>query len=230
MSQHFIRHLDRLKAMILSFGDTVENAVRDAITAIQHRDVPLAQKVIAGDKEIDQTEIDVEEECLHALACYQPVAMDLRYIVAVLKINNDLERIADMAVNLAEQAQFLAEGPVLDELPFDLVAMEANVQMMLRESLQALVHSDAELARRVCQADDRVDAVHRGAYDTVAREIRERPHLVETYIHMLSISRQLERIADHATNIAEDVIYLVEGEIPRHTLASRRHQSEVEKA
>lgn len=222
MTQHFLRQIDRLKMMILSVGDKVEQAVAQAITAIRDRDEKLARRVIDGDKVIDQMEIDVEEECLHALACYQPVALDLRYIVAVLKINNDLERIADLAQNLAEQGRFLAQEPPLDELPFDLDAMAANVHTMLRQSLKALVDSDAALARRVCQTDDRVDEVHRGVYDTIAREIRQRPHLVETYIHMLSISRQLERIADHTTNIAEDVIYMVEGDIPRHSADKQR--------
>jgi len=157
----------------------------------------------------------VEEECLKLLALYQPVATDLRYIIAILKINNDLERVGDEAVNIAERVVFLAHQERFD-IPFDFQLMSDKTQAMLRNSLDALVNSHAGLAHQVGLADDEVDDLNRQMYVWVQRAIREHPERVEPLIHLLSISRHLERIADYATNIAEDVIYLIDGEIVRH--------------
>jgi phosphate transport system protein len=217
MSKHLEREIERLKKHILSLGAVVEESVQRAVRAISERDGTLAQRVIEEDVSTDQMEVEVEEECLKILALHQPVAIDLRFIVAVLKINNDLERIGDLAVNIAERAAFLAsrnhDGLVT---LFDFEEMAAKTQAMLKLSLDALVNVDAGLARYVCAADDEVDAMNRQMYHQVEDAIRAHPEQMDALIHMLSISRHLERIADHATNIAEDVIYMIEGVIVRH--------------
>jgi len=215
MAKHLERELDRLKRQILSLSAMVEESVRDAVRSLEDRDERLAAKVIEGDPEIDRVEVDLEEECLKLLALYQPVATDLRFIVAALKINNDLERIGDLAVNIAERAQFLATHDRVD-MPFDFVGMAEKARAMVKKSLDALVNLDAEAAFEVCAADDEVDAMNRQMYLQVQEGIRRHPEQMQSLIHMLSTSRHLERIADHATNIAEDVIYMIEGEIVRH--------------
>ncbi|MCL6583430.1 MAG: phosphate signaling complex protein PhoU [bacterium] len=215
MPQHLQREIEKLKRNILSLSTIVEESVQKAVRSIEQRDTKLAMSVIENDLKIDQIEVDVEEECLKVLALYQPVAIDLRFIVAVLKINNDLERIGDLAVNIAERATFLATQPKVD-IPFDLAGMAEKAQLMLRRSLDALVNMDSQLAREVCASDDEVDALNRDMYAYVQAGITRHPEEVECLIHLLSVSRHLERIADHATNIAEDVIYMVDGEISRH--------------
>jgi phosphate transport system protein len=160
-------------------------------------------------------EVDVEEECLKILALHQPVAIDLRFIVTALKINNDLERIGDLAVNIAERSEFLAgQEPI--SVPFDFEAMAEKTQWMVTESLDSLVDMDCKRAYQVCAADDEVDALNRKMYKQVEASIIAHPRWTRCLFHLLSVSRHLERIADHATNIAEDVIYMVEGKIVRH--------------
>ena len=215
MTVHLERELDRLKKKILALGAIVEERVRMAIKAMETRDRELAKKVIEADDEIDQIEVDVEEGCLKILALYQPVAIDLRFIVAVIKINNDLERIGDIAVNIAERAAFLATQGKLD-IPFDFAGMAEKTQAMLKKSLDALVNMDSNLAWEVGAADDEVDAINRDMYLQVQDGIRKNIDRMECLIHLLQTSRHLERIADHATNIAEDVIYMINGEIVRH--------------
>jgi phosphate transport system protein len=215
MSQHLRVEIDNLKKKILTLGATVENSVRIAVKAIEDKDPELAQKVIGADIEIDHSEVDLEEDCLKILALHQPVAIDLRFIIAVLKINNDLERIGDLAVNIAERAQFLKGGLAIP-IPYDLDALSTKSQWMLRSSLDSLVNLDAKLAREVCAADDYVDAINREMYNLVTEAIRAHPEQVDILIPYLSVSRYLERIADHATNIAEDIIYMVDGIITRH--------------
>ena len=215
MTKHFQRELEKLKRRLFSLCALVENSVHLAVQAIERRDGSMAARVISGDAAIDETEVDVEEECLKILALHQPVAIDLRFVVAVLKINNDLERIGDLAVNIAERARFLAAcEPV--HAPFDFRAMAQKSQSMLRRSLDALVGMDAKLARAVCADDDEVDALNREMYGQVQDGIRACPEQVEPLIHLLSVSRHIERIADLATNIAEEVIYMVQGEVVRH--------------
>ncbi len=215
MTQHFIREIEHLKKKILAVGARVEESIAKAIAAVIKRDAALAQEVVRGDEEIDQMEVDVEEDCLKILALHQPVAIDLRFVVAVLKINNDLERMADHAANIARRAEYLAAYPDLD-LPFDLEVMLQKTQTMVHDSLDALVNQDAALARKICAADAEVDQLNRQMHVLIQDQIRANPERVEQLIHQLSVSRQLERIADLATNVAEDVIYMVEGEIVRH--------------
>ncbi len=214
---HLQRQIEKIKKQLLGLGAAVEEQVHEAIRAIQARDVDMARVVREGDKRIDLLEIDIEEECLHTLALHQPVAFDLRYLVAVLKINHDLERIGDHASNLAEQAEFLAAEAEVDEWPYNLSEMGALVQSMLRKALDALVNVETERAWEVRRLDDQVDEIHRGMYNRITVLMRENPGRIEQYIHLLVISRQLERIADHAVNIAKDVLYMAEGEIMRHS-------------
>jgi phosphate transport system protein len=220
MSFHMQRQTEKLKKMILFLGAMVEESLAGAIRSVETRDTALATSVISKDNEIDMTEVDIEEECLHTLALHQPVAHDLRFVIAVLKINNDLERIADLAVNIAEQAGFLSKQPRLQTLPIDLHGMSRKVRLMLKQSLDALVHGDSDLAQMVRETDDEVDAIHRQTYHAVESGIRADPERIESLINLLNISRQLERIADHTVNIAEDVIYMNQGLILRH---QRKH-------
>ncbi|MCX8037249.1 MAG: phosphate signaling complex protein PhoU [Candidatus Sumerlaeia bacterium] len=215
MSRHLEREIEKLKKKILALSAVVEESVRLSIRAIAERDTPLAARVVKTDAEIDETEVDVEEECLKILALHQPVAVDLRFLVAVLKINNDLERIGDMAVNIAERAVFLNAQQKI-AFPFNLHEMADKAQTMLRRSLDALVNHDAAVAKDVCAADDEVDALYVAMYELVRDGVREQPEHIDSLLNMLSVARALERIADHATNIAEDVIYMIEGEIVRH--------------
>ncbi len=213
--KHMQREIDKLKKKILGLSAVVEESVHRAVSAIERRDEKIAKKVIDSDFEIDHLEVDVEEDCLKILALHQPVAADLRFVIAVLKINNDLERIADLAVNISEQAAYLATQPKTP-IPFDFPSMSEKAKLMLRQSMDALVNGDIQVARKVLIADDEVDAINRQMYDQVKNGIRRHPDQLDALIHLLSVSRHLERIADHATNIAEDVLYMIEGEIVRH--------------
>lgn len=215
MPLHLRREIENLKKQILIVGTAAEQSVRDATRAIERRDEALARSVIEKDINLDQMEVEVEESCLKILALYQPVAIDLRFIIAVLKINNDLERVGDLAVNIAERALFLAGQPQVS-IEFDFTTMAEKTQEMLAESLDALVNLNAGLARDLCARDDEIDAMNRQMYLIVQDAVHTHPDQVEPLIHLLSASRHLERIADHATNIAEDVIYMIEGEIVRH--------------
>lgn len=215
MRVHLQREIANLKKDILTIGAMVELRVREAASAIEKRDEALARSVIEKDIEIDQMEVEIEETCLKILALHQPVAIDLRFIIAVLKINNDLERIGDLAVNISERAAFIATQPMI-HISFDFARMARKTQEMLNKSLDALVNLNATLARKVCACDDEVDAMCRQVYQIVREAIVADPEQIESLIHFLSTARHLERIADHATNIAEDVIYMIEGKIVRH--------------
>jgi phosphate transport system protein len=215
MTKHFHRELEKIKKNILSLGALVEERVYMAIKAIEKKDADLAAKIIKADHEIDEMEVDVEEECLKVLALHQPVAIDLRFIVAVIKINNDLERIGDEAVNIAERIQSIAK-PVTISFFFDYSHMAQKAEAMLKQSLDALVNLDYDLAFKVLTMDDEVDNIQSEAYERIKQAMRENPQEIRYLLNLYLISRHLERIADHATNIAEEVIYLIEGEIVRH--------------
>ena len=213
--KHLHREIESLKRMILALGARVEENVYKAVRALEEQSSAMAEEVITGDTEVDLEEINVEEECLKVLALYQPVAGDLRMIVSILKINSDLERVGDLAVNIAERALFLSTHG-RPNIPLDFTKMVEKTRGMLRKSLDALVRRDAAAAHEVIAADDEVDEINREMYALIQEAIRKDPDRLESLIHLLSCSRHLERIADHATNIAEDVIYMVEGEIVRH--------------
>jgi len=217
MSSHLQREIDKLKKDILSLSALVEGTLQRSVKALKELDFSLAQSVIDTDYEIDQQEVEIEEECLKIIALHQPVATDLRFIIAVLKINSELERIGDAAVNIAERAYFLAKQEKTTD-SFDFPGMAEKAQWMLRSSLDALINHDAALAYKVLLADDDVDEMNREIYLTIQESIRRHPDQLECLVHTLGISRHIERIGDHATNIAEDVIYMIEGRIIRHRL------------
>jgi phosphate transport system protein len=215
MAKQLPRQIDALKQQILFVGTLVEEAIAKAISALIDRDRALASSVIEADNEIDRMEVDVEEEVLKILALYQPVAADLRFVVAVLKINNDLERMGDLAKNVAKRVVFLADCERFD-LPVDFRGMATRVKSMVKDSLDALVNADTLLAHKVRESDDDVDVQRRTIEKQIEQQIAAHPDRTDCLIRLSSVARHLERIADMATNIAEDVIYMVEGEIVRH--------------
>ena len=215
MSTHLQQEIENIKHKLLTLVATAEEAVEQAVKSVDERDAALAQTVIDGDFALDRAEVGLEEDCLKILALYQPVATNLRVIVSVMKMNNDIERIGDLAVNIAERALFLcSKAPV--EAPSDLAEMRAKALAMLTGSVDALVRLDTQRAREIRAADDEVDAINRRLFKEFSAAVRKRPEQVEGLLSYLSVGRHLERIADYATNIAEDVIYLMEGEIVRH--------------
>ena len=216
MTKHFQYEIERLKKKILHLAAMVEEALQLSVRAATERNAGLAEQVISSDTRIDAFEVELEEECLKILALHQPVAADLRYIVAIFKINSDLERIADLAVNIAERALGLATTAERS-VPYDLNSMLEAAVGMVRHSVDALVRRDVATAQQVRLDDDQVDELHRSAHRAVIEKIRRSPEKGDYLVSLLSIARNLERIADHATNIAEDVIYMVEGEIVRHS-------------
>ncbi len=215
MPQRLQRELEHIKKRILGLGGMVEERVRMAIKAIETKDAELANEIRRRDFEIDEQEVEVEEECLKILALHQPVAVDLRFLIAVIKINNDLERIGDQAVNVAKRVHSLARGERM-EVSMDYAMMAEKAASMLKWSLDALVNMDLETAFKVMKMDDQVDSIHCQNYDYLKEILRQAPEHVDYLINFLTISRHLERIADHATNIAQEVIFLIEGEIVRH--------------
>ena len=215
MTKHIERQIESLKERILRLGTLVEEAISKSISALINRDTALAQRVIANDTEIDAMEVEVEEECLKMLALYQPVAADLRFVVAVLKINNDLERMGDLARNIAKRVTQLEGGDPYD-LPPEIRTMATQAQEMVRQCLDAVVQRDPTLARQVREEDDIVDEARQRIQRRVLQGIKDRPENVENLLRINSVAKHIERIADMATNIAEDVVYMVEGDIVRH--------------
>jgi phosphate transport system protein len=210
-----VKEIERLKRQVIVLGAEAEDAVRMAVQAAESRDEKLCEVVIRRARRTDDMEVSIEEECLKVLALHQPVAVDLRYIVAVLKINQDLERIGDLAAHIAERGIHLCHAPDPGQ-PFGLSDMAAKVERMLKKALDAFVTLDAASAREVCAADGEVDVCNRQISRQVRSLIERDPAHVEALLHIMHIARHLERIGDHATNISEDLIYLAEGRIVRH--------------
>ena len=221
--KQFTKELENIKKRILALGAMVEERVQMALKAIDTNDSELAQKIIKTDYEIDETEVEIEEECLKVLALHQPMAIDLRFLIAVIKINAELERIGDEAVNIAERVGVTAKREQLD-FYFDYSFMGEKAQAMLKMSLDALIDLDYELAFKVLLMDDEVDRIKREAYDKIKAVMGAKNNKIGYLINLFLISRHLERMADHATNIAEEVVYLVEGEIIRHAQYKERSQ------
>lgn len=215
MSIHLIRDLERLHRDILSMCGNVEEIIHQAVQGLFEPDSGLAQQLVGRDKEIDTWDVRIEEECLKILALHQPVAIDLRRITAVMKISAELERVADLGVNIAERAQGVMEYPEVT-VPEKLKEMATDALEMLHQSIDAYVELDSGLAQKVCRQDSRIDELNRDIIDDIMQQIQARPDHVAPLMHLFSASRHIERVADHATNIAEDVVYLVEGEIIRH--------------
>lgn len=215
MTKHMQRDQERLQALVLKMAGCVEEAIYAAIRALRERDPSTANRVVNGDTEIDHLENLVFEECLKILALHQPVAVDLRRTTAVMLISADLERMGDLAVGIAERAVELSTPPHFP-IPERLAHMTAVATDMVRRALDAFVHQNAVAARQVVRLDDEVDNDNRQIIDWIGEQMKQSPDRVLPGIAMFSAIRHLERIADHATAIAEDVIYLVEGEIVRH--------------
>ncbi len=213
--RRLLRKIEELNKRLLALGAQVEESVYLAVKAIDRRDAELAARVIDGDFDIDRKEVDLEEECLEILALHQPVAIDLRHIMAVLKINKDLERAGDLAVNIAETAINLSSRPTMC-VPEDYFVMAQQTQSMLKKSLDAFVNLSADTAYEVLAQDDEVDRKKHTLHKQFEERLLEEPDLIQPLIHLFLVSRHLERIADLATNIAEEVIYMVTGEIVRH--------------
>jgi len=222
MTKHFQNEIDRLKKKLLFLAAGVEQSLNLSIAAILEADLKKAKKVIDGDSKIDSLEVEVEEDCLKILALHQPVAADLRYIVAVLKINSDLERIADLAVNISERVRTISRYKAVQK-PYDLNIMLTTAVKMVKDSVDSLVSSDTKKAYQVIEEDDDIDAQEDNAFKVTHKHIKQNPQNAKYYVSLLSVSRYLERIADHATNIAEDVIYMIDGEIVRHQSNQTRY-------
>jgi phosphate transport system protein len=217
MPMHLRRAIDQLMEQLISLSALVEESVKRAVQSLEEGNSQLAQQVITDDRIIDHKEIDIEEECLKIFALHQPVARDLRFLVAVLKINNDLERIGDLAQNICKHAIRIINKPLVEKTFNNRIReIYYKVLPMLKNSLDSIVNLDAATANKILAADDEVDRLHRAFAQEMVDEIKKNPEGIETLIHYLHIARHLERIADHTTNIAEDIIYLIKGEIVRH--------------
>ena len=218
MQRHFHEELVALKQTLLAMGGLVEDQIRRVMRALLERDDVIAQEVIDRDRQVNTYDIEVDEQCVNLLALHQPAAGDLRFITTAMKIVTDLERIGDQAVNIAQRALELNREPQLKPY-IDLPRMADKAQRMVKESLDAFVARDTALARQVCAEDAEVDALKEQIFRELLTFMMEDPRTVSRAIRVIMISRFLERVADHATNIAEMVIYLVEGKMVRHTLA-----------
>ena len=215
MERHVDLELRRLKDELVRMASLAEAAIGLAVKALVSRDAEMARQVIASDDAINALEIDIDELCLRTMALYQPEARDLRFLAMALKINNDLERMGDQAVNIAERTLELLREPLLKPL-IDIPRMAEVVQRMVKESLDAFVHQDAGRAKAVCEQDDEVDQYDEQIFRELLTYMMEDSKVITRSVNLILVSRHLERIADHATNIAEDVIYLAEGRTIKH--------------
>lgn len=218
MERHLDTELRCLQEQLLTMASLVEESIGRAIHALVSREAPLAQQVILGDEPINMAEIEIDELCLKMTALYHPEATDLRFIMMAFKINNDLERIGDLAVNIAERTLDLLKEPLLKPL-IDIPRMASVAQGMVKDSLDAFVRRDAELARAVCRRDDEVDRLNDQVFRELLTYMLQDPRSIERAVELILVGRHLERIADHATNIAEDVVYLVQGRTIKHHVA-----------
>ncbi len=227
MSKHLHHSMGELKKSVLTLGGLVEESIELGSRALRDQDARLGAVVAADDDAIDKMELKIEDDCLKLLALYQPVAEDLRFLCAVMKINNDLERLGDLAASMARRGGRIGQmlPPDLSE-SFDTMARE--VIRMLRNVLQAFVERDPAAARLVVKYDDMVDGLHRNLIDRIIAYMKQLPAHVEPGVHLVWVSRNLERIADHITNIAEDIVYMVEGETIRHQLRGPRADAPID--
>ena len=215
MTVHLQRDLDSLKKDIVHLGSLVQNSTQSVVEFLGTKSEQQLQDVLEYEDRINELEVDIEEHCLKVLALHQPVAIDLRFIIVIMKVNNDLERMGDQAVNISHRAKSLMDGPELPiSLPID--EMTIAVQRMVSLSLEALVSQDPAIARKVVDMDDIVDDLNAQTYDLIRETIQANPSLVSSAMSMATISSNLERIGDLCTNIAEEVIFMVEGQVIRH--------------
>ncbi len=215
MERHFDEELKELNKQLLRMSAFVEEAISRSVKALVERKDDLAREVIKHEEKINILELEIDELCLRLLALYQPEAIDLRFITSVMKINSDLERVADQAVNIAERAQEIIKQPLLKPL-IDIPRMAMLAQKMVKDSIDSLVNKDETLARDVCKRDDEVDNLNDQIFRELLTYMMQDPKAVTRAIELILVGRHLERIADHATNIAEDVIYFLKGKTIKH--------------
>ena len=215
MERHFERELEALKEQLLRMGGHAEAIILKAVDSLRRRDATLAREVLADDKLIDRLELDIDDRCLRLLALQQPLARDLRFITAALKISNDLERVGDHAVNIAGSALRLAEQPQLKPL-VDIPRMAELACGMLHEALDAFVGADAETARRICRRDDEVDNLNRQLFRELISYMIEDPSTITRAMELILVARNLERVGDMATNVAEEVVFIAEARVIKH--------------
>ena len=215
MAKHLEKEIKKLKLKLLNLSKVIEQNVKSAILAVSGLNSELAAQTIQKDKEVDQLEVEVEEDCLKILALHQPVAIDLRLVIAILKINNDLERIGDLATNISKSVKNIAKNDAIN-VPFDFESMSRKTCDMLRKSLDSFITLDIKLAEEVCVDDSEVDTIHRKIYTEIYERAKQNPEQLNSMMYYLTVSKSMERIADYATNIAEDVVYMVDGSIIRH--------------
>ena len=219
--RHFVEELELLKTMLLEMGALVEASIQRSITAVTQKDRAAAEEVFRNEQRINQIEIEIDDLAVNLLALNQPMATDLRLIVAALKINTDLERMGDLAANTAQRALSLMEGPVIKPM-IDIPHISGLVQSMVRKALDSFVMRDMDLARSVLASDDAVDSLRTACYHELVSFMEKDPHNIVQALDLLAITRNLERIADHSTNIAEGVLFLVRGIDVRHHAEARR--------
>ena len=213
--RHFHDELSELKVRLLTMSGEAQEALGEAVDALLQRDADKASTVINGDSDIDNLELEIEEAVIRLLATQQPMARDLRLLTAAMKIANDLERVGDHAVNIAQSAErLLAHRPIAPEP--EIVEMARQARRMLADALEAFVRADAQSARDICKRDDSVDALHHSVFRILLTHMMEDPHIIGAGMDLFLVSRNLERVADLATNIAEDVVFLVEGKTIKH--------------
>lgn len=213
--RHFHQELSDLNREILQLGNMVEKAIYRSVESLKHRDAQLAQEIINSDNEVDKLELDIDERCINLLALYQPMAADLRFIATALMITTDLERMADLAVDIAERTLELVDKPLLKPL-IDVPKLAALAQKMVQESLDAFVNRNATLAKKVCRYDDEADHLRDLVYKEIIEIVTRNGSCAPRAIPLLLVARHLERICDHATNIAEDVFYMVQAQMLKH--------------
>lgn len=218
--RHFHEELDQLKSRLVAMAGMAEEAVRMAVEALLQRDPAKAEQVIRRDHDIDALELEVDDAAIHLLALQQPMAKDLRFITMAMKISNDLERVGDHAVNIAEETEHILEAPLFAPLP-EIEEMVRLTSAMLNDSLDAFVRADNALAREIVLRDDRVDDLHDNVFRVLLTHMMENPRKIGPGLDMLLVSSNLERIADLATNVAEDVVFLVEGRMIKHHAEER---------
>jgi phosphate transport system protein len=212
--RHFLVELEQLQWKLLEMGGLVESSIHQSMLVLAHRDARRAEIVWGNETRINRLEMEIDELATSLLALQQPIARDLRLVTAAIKINTDLERMGDLAVNIAQRACDLAAMP---PMPYsEILRMASLTEQMVRKSLDAFVHRDADLAREVLMSDDEVDALRTSVYEDLIASMRLDPEIVAAGVDLILISRHLERIADHATNIAEDTVFLVQGIDVRH--------------
>ena len=218
--RHFHDELNQVKVRLLTMSGEAEAALGLAVEALLGRDLEKAHRVIKGDRTIDQMESDVEAQCIHLLATQQPMARDLRMLTSALKIANDLERVGDHAVNIAQSAERLSQARPITPEP-EIVEMARLARGMLSDAIEAFIRGDAAAGREVCRRDDSVDALHDSVFRILLTHMMEDPHMIGAGMDLFLVSRNLERVADLATNIGEDVVFLVEGKSIKHHAEDR---------